>query len=194
MALLNYYCGSMYAGKSTAAVQDALDARGYTHKVIASLSLASRGYLSRNHLAADLPSGLTILSQLDDLLPTLQRLLASQSTILCVLDEVQFTPTSILQPLLQLAQSHHLDLIVAGLAVGQHAQPFDNHPLLLQYFGDRVQFLYADCALCSKPGLVAVRKWLTADHITDEYSLMCSSCFDKFFSYGRTQIAIPNPL
>ncbi|NIZ47674.1 hypothetical protein PVA44_07100 (plasmid) [Entomospira nematocerorum] len=192
MALLHYYMGSMYAGKSTSAVQALLAATTYEQRIISSPSWQSRGYLSRNHSKDDIPKDIHIVANLQEL--SAYDLYMPIKTLL-VIDEVQFCPDTDLDPILNLAQQlDHLDLIVSGLQVGQHAQPFHNGRKLLDLFEDRVTRLYAPCAICdSDKGLVAIRKWLINDHIRDEYSLLCQDCFDKFFHYGRIGLPIPDP-
>lgn len=193
MALMHYYQGSMYAGKSTHAVNALLQATDYDQRIMVSPSWHTRGYLSRNHHNTQIPANITILANLSeletaDLTPNLHTLL--------VVDEIQFCPIQPLQRLLEMAKdSLSLDLIVAGLQVGQHGQPFTNDTLLKAYFKENITLLHAPCALCeSKEGLVAIRKWLIDDYICDEYSLLCKHCFDKFFAYGRSTLAIPDPL
>jgi thymidine kinase len=193
MSLLHYYQGSMYAGKSTKAVQHLFDAKEYDQRIIVSPSWFSRGFLSRNHPKECIDPSITLLEHLDALSP---KYLNTQQKSLIVVDEVQFCPPDALLNLLELcASSSQHDLIVAGLQVGQHGQPFSNNALLERFFAQQTTRLYATCALCAQPkGLVAVRKWLLDDYIKDEYSLMCKCCFDKFFAYGRGNIAIPDPL
>lgn len=193
MALIHYYQGSMYAGKSTHAVNTLLQAVDYDRRIMISPSWHTRGYLSRNHHNTQIPSSITILAGLADL--DVASITPHHRTLL-VVDEIQFCPIQPLQQLLTMAKdSSYVDLIVAGLQVGQHGTPFANNTLLKQYFQEKITLLHAPCALCeSAEGLVAIRKWLIDDYICDEYSLMCKNCFDKFFAYGRSDLAIPDPL
>lgn len=70
---------------------------------------------------------LTILPDLDALD---FHVIASPIKRLLVIDEVQFCPKEKLIQLLEMSNtSEHLDLIVAGLQVGQHGQPFANNAL-----------------------------------------------------------------
>lgn len=190
--LLHYYLGSMYAGKSTHAVNALIQSGEYQKKIIASPSSSSRGYLSRNHNNNDLPSSIEIFANLNDI--SIEHLQAHGKTLL-VIDEVQFCEDDHFWQIIHLAnKSDQLDLIVAGLQVGQHAQPFPNNEQLLSLFNDKITRIYAPCAICADPnGLVAVRKWLINDHIRDEYSLMCKECFGKFFNYARGDQPLPNP-
>ena len=190
--LLNYVIGSMFSGKSTSCINRVLSSTR-NHKIIVSPSLKGRGWLSRNHKLEDLPKDVKIFNTLDKkCLKTLSKLDDS----IIFIDEVQFMNKFYLK---KLFSKHELDpkkfdILVAGLEVGQHGVNFDLYHYLVDIFQDKVMNLYAPCAMCtSKKGLVAVRKWLHASHITDEYSVLCNKCFNKFFTYGRTDLPVPSP-
>lgn len=183
MAYLRYFIGSMYTGKSSSATNLLLSSP-HPHRYILSPTAAARGFVSRLHKLADLPSSITLVSQLEDL-PLSSLPSTTEEATLLFMDEVQFIDHPLFWQILESAKEHpYLDIILAGLNYDQHAIPFANAKRLTSLFTKEYQeHLYVSCATCSSDlGEVSIRKWLTQNRITDDYAVLCMSCFKAFFT------------
>ncbi|NIZ47675.1 hypothetical protein PVA44_07105 (plasmid) [Entomospira nematocerorum] len=180
MAYIKYYLGSMYAGKSSSAV-DLLLAGVYDQKFIVTPTSKVRGFVSRIHASNTLPKNIQILEKAADL-PA--NIFEGPWRTLVFIDEVQFIDDQHFWHLLARAKNAaYVDIILAGLNYDQYGHNFDNHAQLENLFTNtQIHRLYVPCATCSSAhGEISIRKWKSNDRILDEYAVLCKTCFDSFF-------------
>ncbi|NIZ19946.1 hypothetical protein [Entomospira culicis] len=181
MAIIRYFLGGMYAGKSSYAL-DVLLSSSAVQKIVIAPTARKRGFVSRNHPISSLPKDLYLFESVSTLPPAL---LAKNLPTIIMIDEVQFIEEETFYTLLERAKEHPtLHIILAGLSYDQHGEPFANQEKILRFVPQSaIRHLTIHCATCpSDKGEISIRKWISDDRIVDDYAVLCRTCFDKFYT------------
>jgi thymidine kinase len=181
MALIKYITGPMYAGKSSLAYQ-MLQKSHHLHKIIVSPTARLRGYVSRNHNLASLDLGVILLEDTSAI--AYDWLQSAGGNAFIMVDESHFMDDQSFWQLLSKAKNTlSIDIVLAGVHYDQHGEPFSNYQAIKNLFTDDLCLsLTSTCATCSSPdGIISIRKWRHLERKSDDYAVLCRSCFDNFY-------------